>query len=245
MKHNVWLVLAAAIAAFGCEKANQSEGIPAMEQSGENMQRGNQQQRGQMQREQQGTQRDQQAMQREQRQQQGTQQRQASQRQQGMQQEVQQNARIDVRRQEPYGQYLVDSQGRTLYMFTADTQRRSSDCYEECAEMWPPVLTRQEPQAAGREVQREMLGTIDRRDGTKQVTYGGWPLYTYARDTRPGQVTGQDVHGFGGEWYLMGPDGQRIRAERQQQRSEREQPRSERHAQREQSSQQRERSAQR
>ncbi|HVS66156.1 MAG TPA: hypothetical protein VMT85_21940, partial [Thermoanaerobaculia bacterium] len=57
-----------------------------------------------------------------------------------------------------------------------------------------------------------LLGTLQRRDGSTQVTYGGWPLYTYAQDAGPDSIEGQDVHGSGGEWYLVSPQGERIEA---------------------------------
>jgi len=56
-------------------------------------------------------------------------------------------------------------------------------------------------------VRAQLLGTVQRRDGAMQVTYNGWPLYYYARDQNPGDTNGQDVEGFGGEWYLVTPEG--------------------------------------
>lgn len=120
-------------------------------------------------------------------------------------------AAIGSERREPYGAYLVGTNGRALYMFTADRPGEASTCYDECAGAWPPVLTEGEPVAADPTIQEEMLGTLRRRGGGLQVTYGGWPLYFFVRD-RPGDVQGQDMHGYGGEWYLMGPDGERIEA---------------------------------
>ena len=54
------------------------------------------------------------------------------------------------------------------------------------------------------------LGTITRSDGTKQVTYKGHPLYYYAADTSPGQVTGQGSNSFGAKWWLVAPSGAAI-----------------------------------
>lgn len=204
---NHWLVLAAAFAVVGCEQSSDRE-----EPTVEIGQQG-QQQRGATGQQRQGSTAQDQQRQGMRQQQQGTRQQgvtQQQQRQQGAQGQVPQHAQIGLRTQEPFGQYLVDEQGRSLYMFTADTQNRSSDCYDQCAEAWPPVLTRDEPRGRGRDIQQDKLGTIQRRDGTRQVTYNGWPLYTFARDHRPGDVTGQDMHGFGGEWYLMNPQGQKI-----------------------------------
>ena len=123
-------------------------------------------------------------------------------------------ARVGVAEQAPYGQYLVDGEGRALYLFTADTQGEGrSTCDEACAAAWPPLLTGGDPAAGAPSVDTTMLGTIGRQDGATQVTYNGWPLYYYREDTGAGMVTGQDVHGFGGEWYLVSPQGQQVEAE--------------------------------
>jgi predicted lipoprotein with Yx(FWY)xxD motif len=120
---------------------------------------------------------------------------------------------LDVAQQEPYGAYLTDAEGRTLYLFTADTQGQSSACYDACADAWPPLLADNEPSVAAPSLDAALLGTIERRDGSMQVTYNGWPLYYYQRDEGAGQVTGQDIHSFGGEWYLVSPQGETIEAE--------------------------------
>lgn len=124
--------------------------------------------------------------------------------------EMTEQAQLDVAQQDLYGDYLVDGEGRTLYMFTADTQGESSACYDDCAQAWPPLLTSGDPAAEAPGLNEDMLGTIERRDGSMQVTYNGWPLYYFQQDTGPGQVAGQDVAGSGGEWYLVSPEGERI-----------------------------------
>lgn len=104
------------------------------------------------------------------------------------------------------GTVLVDSQGLTLYDFHKDKGSTSS-CYGACAAAWPPLLTEGNPQAQG-PADRSMLGTTKRRDGTVQVTYNGWPLYTYAGDQAPGEANGNDIDQFGAEWYALQPNGQ-------------------------------------
>ena len=120
---------------------------------------------------------------------------------------------VGVAQEEPYATFLADVDGRPLYLFTADTQGQSSACYDECATAWPPLLTTSDPRAAAPAVEASMLGTVERRDGSMQVTYNGWPLYYYQQDPGSGEVTGQDVHSFGGEWYLVSPEGATIEAE--------------------------------
>ena len=104
------------------------------------------------------------------------------------------------------GTILVTSQGLTLYDFHKDKGGTSS-CYGACASAWPPLLTEGNPQAQGA-AERSMLGTTKRKDGTIQVTYNGWPLYTYVADQAPGEANGNDIDQFGAEWYALQPNGQ-------------------------------------
>jgi predicted lipoprotein with Yx(FWY)xxD motif len=104
------------------------------------------------------------------------------------------------------GTVLVDSQGLTLYDFHKDKGSTSS-CYGACAGAWPPLLTEGNPQAQGA-ADRSMLGTTKRKDGTVQVTYNGWPLYTYAGDKGPGEANGNDITQYGAQWYALMPNGQ-------------------------------------
>ena len=103
---------------------------------------------------------------------------------------------------------MVDSQGRTLYLFEADKGGKSS-CDGACAAAWPPLLTNGAPQAdLGASV--TLVGTTVRGDGTTQVTYGSNPLYYFVGDKAPGDVTGQDIDQFGAKWYVVGKDGKKI-----------------------------------
>jgi predicted lipoprotein with Yx(FWY)xxD motif len=54
------------------------------------------------------------------------------------------------------------------------------------------------------------LGTIARSDGTTQVTYKGHPLYFFARDKDSGDAYGQGVKGFGADWYVLSPSGNKV-----------------------------------
>jgi predicted lipoprotein with Yx(FWY)xxD motif len=107
------------------------------------------------------------------------------------------------------GTVLVDGQGFTLYVFAPDKQSGSSTCYGECAKAWPPlVLPNGVSQApAGPGVRAGLLGTTKRTDGTVEVTYNQWPLYTWVIDSAPGDATGQDLNNLGGKWYVITPDG--------------------------------------
>lgn len=123
-----------------------------------------------------------------------------------------------VSEKEPFGQYLVDDEGKSLYMLETDTQATGSTeavsvCSGECVEEWPLLTTTGEPEA-GDGVDASMLGTIARDDGTMQVTYSGWPLYYYHDDQTSGGTGGQDVHDDWGGWYLLAPSGEPIEGAR-------------------------------
>ena len=100
------------------------------------------------------------------------------------------------------GKVLVDSRGRTLYMYTLDKQGKSS-CYTGCANFWPPLLTKGSPKVSAG-LKKSLLGTTKRTNGTLQVTYAKHPLYTFAADTKAGAVTGQ---GYESRWYVLNSNG--------------------------------------
>jgi predicted lipoprotein with Yx(FWY)xxD motif len=104
------------------------------------------------------------------------------------------------------GMVLVDSKGMTLYDFHKDKGTTSS-CYGACAGVWPPLLTKSEPQV-GNGASASKLGTTERKDGTTQVTYAGHPLYTYVADKKPGEANGNDIDDFGAEWYALQGNGE-------------------------------------
>jgi predicted lipoprotein with Yx(FWY)xxD motif len=99
------------------------------------------------------------------------------------------------------GRILVDDKEMTLYLFDKDKDGKPT-CTGECATAWPPVVTTDKP-TAGEGINAAWLGMVDRPDGTKQVTYHGHPLYHYAKDTKPGDMTGQGVEAFGAKWYVV------------------------------------------
>ena len=99
------------------------------------------------------------------------------------------------------GSFLVDANGMTLYIFLNDEPGKSN-CYDACAQNWPPLLTEGAP-VAGEGVDAALLGTAERSDGTMQVTYNGWPLYYFVNDAAPGDTNGQ---GLKDVWYVVSPD---------------------------------------
>jgi predicted lipoprotein with Yx(FWY)xxD motif len=106
------------------------------------------------------------------------------------------------------GRVLVDSRGRTLYLFEAD-KGKTSVCYGQCAQYWPPLLVKGKA-TLGPGLKRSLVGVTMRKGGAHQLTYGGHPLYLFVKDARAGQTTGQRVDGFGGEWYVVAASGRKI-----------------------------------
>jgi predicted lipoprotein with Yx(FWY)xxD motif len=107
------------------------------------------------------------------------------------------------------GKVLVDSEGMTLYYFQKDQKGSGkSKCEGACAEAWPPLTTGGEAEAMSG-VSSSKLGTIERSDGTTQVTYAGWPLYTFVEDQKPGEDNGTDSKAFGASWYPLHANGQK------------------------------------
>jgi predicted lipoprotein with Yx(FWY)xxD motif len=102
----------------------------------------------------------------------------------------------------------VGSKKMTVYMFEGD-HGASSSCTGACASVWPPVTSTGAATAAGAANSAD-LGTITRSDGTTQVTYKGHPLYFFAKDKDSGDAYGQGVKGFGSDWYVIAPSGNKV-----------------------------------
>lgn len=106
------------------------------------------------------------------------------------------------------GKILVDSQGRSAYLFQKDSQNKSA-CVGACASAWPPLRATGKP-TAGSEANAQMIETIKRSDGKPQVTYNGHPLYLYQGDTKAGDINGQGINAFGGGWFAVSPAGTQV-----------------------------------
>jgi predicted lipoprotein with Yx(FWY)xxD motif len=106
------------------------------------------------------------------------------------------------------GSILVDSTGRTLYLFEADSGTKSA-CSGACAAAWPPLLAHGKP-TIGSGLNASLIGTAKRSNGTEQVTYNGHPLYLFVKDTAAGQTTGPGLTAFGAPWYVLSAAGDAI-----------------------------------
>ncbi len=114
-------------------------------------------------------------------------------------------ATVNVATDPKLGQILVDGKGMTLYIFTKDTPDKSN-CSTGCLASWPPLVTQGNP-VIGSGVDASMLGSTTLADGRKIVTYNHMPLYTYGKDTKPGDTNGQ---GVGSVWFAISPSGSAV-----------------------------------
>jgi predicted lipoprotein with Yx(FWY)xxD motif len=108
---------------------------------------------------------------------------------------------VNLVKSSKYGSVLVDASGRTLYRYTPD-KKGKSNCSGKCATFWPPLMAKGKA-TAGAGASASLVGTIKRGKGL-QVTYAGWPLYTFVGDTKAGQMTGE---GNEKTWYVVSPTG--------------------------------------
>lgn len=100
---------------------------------------------------------------------------------------------------------VINGSGFTLYRFDKDTAKPSkSNCNGDCATTWPPVLVAPGSKIFVEGVPKNKVGIVKRDDGTHQVTIGGWPVYRFSKDLKPGDTNGQ---GVGGTWFGVRPDG--------------------------------------
>ena len=103
------------------------------------------------------------------------------------------------------GAIVTDSSGRTLYRFDEDDANPSvSNCAGDCAVKWPPALVGKNRNVTLVGVDQALVGTVQRADGSSQLTLNGWPLYQFAKDAKPGETFGQ---GVGGVWFAATPQG--------------------------------------
>jgi predicted lipoprotein with Yx(FWY)xxD motif len=94
------------------------------------------------------------------------------------------------------GKSLVDAKGMTLYIFDKDSTGKSA-CNGQCAQNWPPLMAASNAAASGD------WSVVTRDDGAKQWAYKGKPLYTWVKDTKPGDATGEGV--ANNTWHIAAP----------------------------------------
>lgn len=125
-----------------------------------------------------------------------------------------------------FGSYLVDGEGRTLYLFMSEevhqsrqsaarmtdgVQEAAVSCAGDCLER-RPAFTSENGVEAGEGIDAEMLYTAE-FDGRMHVVYNGWPLFYFSGDEAAGQINGHETVSFGGQWHVINPEGLRVEAE--------------------------------
>lgn len=95
----------------------------------------------------------------------------------------------------PKGKTLVDMKGMTLYTFDRDAAGKSN-CNGPCAQNWPPLMASADAKASGE------WTLVKRDDGSMQWAYKGKPLYTWIKDSKAGDVTGDGVNQV---WHVAAP----------------------------------------
>lgn len=93
------------------------------------------------------------------------------------------------------GKVLTDSKGMTLYTFDRDAAGKSN-CNGPCAQNWPPLAASADAKASGE------WTVVTRDDGSKMWAYKSKPVYTWVRDTKAGDTTGE---GFNNVWRVARP----------------------------------------
>jgi predicted lipoprotein with Yx(FWY)xxD motif len=118
---------------------------------------------------------------------------------------------VKTRKIKKLGVVLVNSKGRTLYVFMPDKHRRVT-CTGACASFWPPLKAKgsSKPKAGG-SAKAKLLGSDKNPSGGRVVTYNKWPLYTYVGDEAAGQATGQGLDTSGGKWFVMSAKGKIVK----------------------------------
>jgi predicted lipoprotein with Yx(FWY)xxD motif len=109
----------------------------------------------------------------------------------------------------PAGLILATGGGETLYDFVPDTPTHSACLNDGCVFDWPPLIAGSTI-TVGKGVDRSLVGTLRRPDGSTQLSYGGHPLYAYNGDVSPGVVMGQAIDQDGGLWFVLNAQGKQI-----------------------------------
>jgi predicted lipoprotein with Yx(FWY)xxD motif len=109
----------------------------------------------------------------------------------------------------PLGIVLTDGSGHLMYRSDADSANPpASTCTDACAQTWIPVTAPpdQELELAG--VKKDLVGRLQRPDGSSQLTLAGWPLYRNRDDDGSLATAGQN--GAGGTWFVVTPQGEKV-----------------------------------
>jgi predicted lipoprotein with Yx(FWY)xxD motif len=109
-----------------------------------------------------------------------------------------------------FGMLLVDLAHKTLYRFGEDVRGSGkTHCYGACTKVWYPKASYEPPASGSRGLDESKFGTITRKEGYRQATFDGWPLYTYIKEK--GRASkGIGLQAFGGTWYALRANGESV-----------------------------------
>jgi len=110
------------------------------------------------------------------------------------------NNSVNLVKTEKFGAILTAKDGKTLYFFSFDPDS-TSNCNGQCAIAWPAFYDAKLTVDKGLNI--AAFGTITRADGSKQNTYKGWPLYTFFKDVKAGEINGDGAEKI---WFVAKPD---------------------------------------
>ena len=117
---------------------------------------------------------------------------------------------VALRQAEGQGEVLVDDAGRALYVSEQEHDGKVR-CVDACAQTWLPLEAPASGDPTGPQQVADALSVVKRPDGSRQVALDGAPLYLFADDHGPGEVTGDGLSDdFGGEtftWHVASPSG--------------------------------------
>ena len=121
---------------------------------------------------------------------------------------------IDLRSSATLGQYLTNSQGQALYMFSDEVDGANA-CAGDCAAVWPEFTADLTTAKLNAGLTIADFDTITTANGRKQVTYKGWPLHTFSPLSSGGYGGSSNIpegpgttkgDGFAGVWFVAKPD---------------------------------------
>ena len=115
------------------------------------------------------------------------------------------SAALTAAKVDKVGTVVTDNKGYVLYRFDQDSAKPTKvTCYGNCAKLWPAATTTDAKNVTVKGVDKKLVSTVKRSDGTTQITLAGWPLYRYAKDDEPKEAYGQGVDGT---WFAATPTG--------------------------------------
>ena len=118
---------------------------------------------------------------------------------------------VKTRKINGFGMVLVNTKGRTLYVFMKDAHRRVT-CTGQCASFWPPLKWKGSGKpTAGGAAKSSLLSSDKNPAGGRVVTYNHWPLYTFVEDTAAGQAKGWNQNLNGGKWFVISATGKVVK----------------------------------